>query len=418
MRRGIYNPTSDAVWLAAFAPTGAKTVLDVGIGTGGVSLCLLAHNPDAQIVGIDNSPEMLAECRKNIVLNDKTIELIEQDIFNWRTERTFDLVITNLAPNNPLENNIFSPIVQAIRNKTWYGEDLVPSRLQDLPAEEQYDESTDMISRWIGETFNISPYKVNYVLDQSTGVFGDIVLPMSTPEAESGDDSFLGNMIAPLKDMFITDSVMKNQNVSDFYDTMDELTKNANSMHATEEDILKSKYMNSVRTEISELYAKKREIQASDLSDEEKSAQVREIQQQIDEIAKNSLNSYSSIDYQSARDGEYANIGDRYFKLNDKGEWEKLDDDAVIKYKVTSAAGDAPYATDGTNHFRWYEPSEDASEDAEAGWRRVSKDELKRQNEVTKGLDISPEEYWGNKEEYDFAYEYPASRLHICITCS
>lgn len=95
MHRSFYNPTSDAVWLAAFAPKNVKTVLDVGIGTGGVSLCLLANNPSAQIVGIDNSPEMLAECRKNIVLNDKTIELIEDDIFKWRTERTFDLVITN-----------------------------------------------------------------------------------------------------------------------------------------------------------------------------------------------------------------------------------------------------------------------------------------------------------------------------------
>jgi tRNA1(Val) A37 N6-methylase TrmN6 len=95
MHRSFYNPTSDAVWLAAFAPTHAKTVLDVGIGTGGVSLCLLAHNSEAQITGIDNSPEMLDECRKNIVLNNRAIELIEEDIFKWKTERTFDLVITN-----------------------------------------------------------------------------------------------------------------------------------------------------------------------------------------------------------------------------------------------------------------------------------------------------------------------------------
>ena len=71
MHRSFYNPTSDAVWLAAFAPKGIKNVLDVGIGTGGVSLCLLANNPNAQIVGIDKSPEMLHECHKNILLNNK-----------------------------------------------------------------------------------------------------------------------------------------------------------------------------------------------------------------------------------------------------------------------------------------------------------------------------------------------------------
>ena len=95
MRRGHYNPTSDAVWLAAFAPNDAKTVLDVGIGSGGVSLCLLAHNPDAAITGIDTSDEMLDACRNNAELNGANIELINADINTWRTTRTFDLVITN-----------------------------------------------------------------------------------------------------------------------------------------------------------------------------------------------------------------------------------------------------------------------------------------------------------------------------------
>lgn len=95
MRHSHYNPTSDAVWLAAFAPTNAKTVLDVGIGTGGVSLCLLNHNPKAQITGIDVSDQMLNATQTNCELNNKNIELLSNDIYTWRTNRTFDLVITN-----------------------------------------------------------------------------------------------------------------------------------------------------------------------------------------------------------------------------------------------------------------------------------------------------------------------------------
>lgn len=95
MHRGIYNPTSDAVWLAAFAPTNARQVLDVGIGSGGVSLCLMAHNQTATVTGIDISPEMLSACEANAKLNDKIIELINADITTWRTNQTFDLVITN-----------------------------------------------------------------------------------------------------------------------------------------------------------------------------------------------------------------------------------------------------------------------------------------------------------------------------------
>lgn len=95
IHRGIYNPTSDAVWLAAFAPSGIKTALDVGIGTGGVSLCLHAHAPNIKITGLDTSNEMLTECKRNAELNNTDIELINADINAWRTTRTFDLVITN-----------------------------------------------------------------------------------------------------------------------------------------------------------------------------------------------------------------------------------------------------------------------------------------------------------------------------------
>ena len=290
---------------------------------------------------------------ENLVTGDDEVDL----------GRFSDLLVTNLAPNNPLDNNILSPIVDVAKNETWYGEDLVPERLQDLPAGEQYDETTSSISKWLGEKTNTSPYKWNYLLDQYGGVLGDTFLPMMTPEAESGNDSFAGNMIAPLKDMFTTDSVIKNQNVSDFYDKKDELTVNANSSKATDEDVLMSKYMSSVNAQLSDLYKQKREIQNSDLSDAEKYYLVRDIQQQINSIAKDSLDSYSEVDI----DGKYATVGDV--------------------------------------QFRWYEPGEDST--GEAGWKKLTEEQIEKQDEVTKGLGITPAEYWTDKGKYDFAYEYP-----------
>ena len=320
----------------------------------------------------------------------------------------------NAGPNNPLDNNVLSPISQVLQNKTWYGEDLVPTRLQDLPAAEQYDESTDSISKWLGEKageigIDISPVKVNYLLDQYSGVVGDTFLPMFTPEAESGDNSKLGNMIAPLKDMFTTDATMKNQNVSDFYDTMDKLATNAKSSKATDEDILKSKYINSVSAELSELYKKKREIQNSSYSDAVKYEMVRDIQQQIVDLTKEGMSNYQNISYEDdyREGGEYARIGDKVFKLDDKGVWSKLSDEQQAKYECTKAAGNSSYATDGTNHYRWYVPGEDASENAKPAWKKLSDDDLEKQTEVTSGLGISPEDYWGNKAEYDYAYKEP-----------
>ena len=318
--------------------------------------------------------------------------------------KTFlELAVSNLAPNNPLENNILSPIFQVANNETWYGEDLVPTRLQDLPASEQYDETTDSISRWLGETFNVSPYKANYLIDQYSGVIGDTFLPMLTPEAESGNN----DLLAPLRDMFTTDSVLKNQNVSDFYDLKDELAVIANGSNATDEDKLKAKYINSVSASLSELYQKKREIQNSGMSDEEKYAEVRDIQQQIVDLMKEGMSSYQDISYEDdyRAGGEYARVADRVYKLTEGGEWQKLSDEQLTKYEVTKAAGDASYASDGTNHYRWY--VKDGESQGE--WVKITDKQLEKQQEVTKALRVSPSDYWENKEEYDFAYDSPES---------
>lgn len=285
------------------------------------------------------------------------------------------LVVNNLAPNNPLENNLIAPIVQATTNKTWYGDDLVPTRLQDVPVAEQFDETTDSISKWLGEATNTSPYKWNYLLDQYTGGVGDMVLPYLTTEADGGG---LG---AAFRDKFVTDPVLKNQNVTDFYDKVDELTVNANSSKATDEDILMSKYMSYVSSEMGKLYQQKREIQNNiipegteydhlrelyknkTIPDDVKYAEVRAIQQQIDDLAREGLATYEDVDI----DNGYATIGDL--------------------------------------HYRWYEPGEDSN--AEPGWQKITDKQLKKQEEVTSALGIDGSEYWSNKEEYDFAYESP-----------
>lgn len=107
MHRSKYNPTSDAVWLAASVIGTPKTILDVGIGTGGVSLCLHHHLPDAQITGIDVSPEMLDACQKNAELNNFKITLLNQDILTWSPNTTFDLVVSNppYFTGTPAHNN-------------------------------------------------------------------------------------------------------------------------------------------------------------------------------------------------------------------------------------------------------------------------------------------------------------------------
>lgn len=269
------------------------------------------------------------------------------------------LVANNVAPTNPADNNILAPINQVRKNETWYGEDLVPTRLQDFPDAEQYDESTDTLSKWLGEKLDISPVKINYLIDQYSGAIGDVFLPMMTPEAESGNDSFGGELIAPIKDKFTADAIMDNQNISDFYDKSDELTKNANSSKATDEDKLKSKYFSSMQSQISALYKQKREIQNSNLKDSKKYKEVRQIQEEIIGLCKEAMENYSNVTI----DGNYATVGGVSYR-NDNGNWTKVNDDQMSK-----------------------------------------------QQEAMDKFGISGSEYWDNKDEYSYAVDNPEKYL-------
>ena len=282
--------------------------------------------------------------------------------------KTFlEVLANNLAPNNPISNNVVAPLVQAVTNKTWYGEDLVPQRLQDSPSAEQYDESTDTFSKAIGQALNISPMKVNYVLDQYTGLVGDMILPALTPEVTNESEKPIDYLIAPLKDKFTTDGVMNKQVITDFYNKSEELTKTANKPTATHEDVLKNKYLNSVKAEMNDLYKQKRDLQNSDLPNKEKYAQVRDVQRQISELAKEGMSNYEDVN-------------------------------------VYDAFGGTWYATVGDKDFRWYQQDDDP----EGSWKKLNEKQIARQNEVVRALGITPAEYWSNaKEEYDYAYDYP-----------
>ena len=227
----------------------------------------------------------------------------------------------NLAPNNPLDNNIISPIIQAVTNTSWYGEDIVPSRLQDKPAEEQYDESTDKFSKWLGEKLKVSPYKINYLLDQYGGGISDIVLPMLTPQAEN-------NM---MEDKFTTDAVMKSRYPGEFFEKSDEINISANSDKAKDLDKVKNKYMTNISKEMSKLYEEKRKIENSNVSDDIKKNQLKEVQKEINKLAKAGIEESDKVKV----DGNTAKAGDElYYKYH--GEWTKLDEDEKEKTKNIS----------------------------------------------------------------------------------
>ena len=238
----------------------------------------------------------------------RTVESMQGQEDSWTGFK--DTIINQVAPNNPLEDNILAPISQVKNNKTWYGTDLVSSRLQKELPKNQYDETTDELSKWLGSKLNISPKKINYLLDQYSGALGDILLPIITPQAKQ-------NVIA---DKFTTDSVLKNKNVSTFYETLEKQTQIANDSFATDEDEIQLKYLNSISRSMSDLYKEKRQIQMSNISNKEKTKKVREIQEQINKLAEEGLNNYKN----TTQGKSYSKVGNEEYYKNSSGEWTKL----------------------------------------------------------------------------------------------
>jgi trans-aconitate 2-methyltransferase len=74
-------------------PATARTAVDLGCGPGNSTETLLAFAPDARVVGIDNSADMIAAARKR--LPEVAFELAE--ISAWQATGPYDLILANAS---------------------------------------------------------------------------------------------------------------------------------------------------------------------------------------------------------------------------------------------------------------------------------------------------------------------------------
>lgn len=322
-------------------------------------------------------------------------------------EKAFEGYLKNasdqIGASNPLKENVFSPLIQAYgseNGEAWYGGDLVPTRLQNKPKAEQYDEGTDEFSKWLGEQLNISPYKLNYVIDQYSGGFGDLILPMITKEANSN-----GTLLAPLKDKFTVNSTDDNKYVGELYDLSEELTIKANGENATQEDKLKNKYLNSIKSQMSELYKEKREIQNSDFSKEAKYAQVQMIQNMINALAKEGLDFYTEIEVTD----NYANVGyyEDYYKTSE-GEWYSVNDDEIEDLDLMGMTAEEKNSYFGAKNKIYtikdkYGDSED--EDKYTAQKREIIDEIRNANLTDEAKSYLYDKYYASTDKLNVITE-------------
>lgn len=213
---------------------------------------------------------------------DRIGDKLKGEEIDWAD--TINTIGNQVAPANPLKTNIYSAINDTelfnpdSPGRTWYGGDIESQSMQNVAPGQRYDNSTDVLSKAVGGALNISPAKLNYLADQYTGVVGDVLLPLLTPQAER--DMFTK--------AFVVDSVESNEIGGDFYDTKRQITYDRNAGDTTA--AITSRYWNKVSNECSDINAKIREVQAStSLSDKEKRKQVRELKAHLNAVQQKAL---------------------------------------------------------------------------------------------------------------------------------
>ncbi len=72
-----------------------KEILDIGTGSGCIAISLAKNFPNAKVSALDISKEALEVARVNAKLNNVNIEFIHADIFEYNSEKKYDVIVSN-----------------------------------------------------------------------------------------------------------------------------------------------------------------------------------------------------------------------------------------------------------------------------------------------------------------------------------
>ncbi len=147
-----YDELQDAV-AKATAGVHAERVLELGVGTGETSKRVLELHPEAELVGIDESAEMVAAASRNVAA-DLRVSRLQEPL----PEGNFDLVVSALAVHHldgAGKADLFARVADRLRPRGRFvlGDVVVPEDPADVvtPIDGVYDQPStiDDQLRWL-----------------------------------------------------------------------------------------------------------------------------------------------------------------------------------------------------------------------------------------------------------------------------
>lgn len=137
----------------------------------------------------------------------------------------------------------FGTVLDLAKNETFTGAPIVPNGYQYRAAPEQYNEKTSALAIKLGSITGMSPFQIDYIIDDTTGFVGDVILNLTKQggttlkDAVGLKDTSKKSVLKgiPVPGVVLRDSVYSTDVVSNFYDTKEGYDERSNSYDAVGE---------------------------------------------------------------------------------------------------------------------------------------------------------------------------------------
>ena len=87
--------TEELVRLMLKEDLDGKNILDIGTGSGCIAISLAKNLPNAKVSALDISSDAIEVARENAKLNNVNIEFIHADIFKYKSDKRYDIIVSN-----------------------------------------------------------------------------------------------------------------------------------------------------------------------------------------------------------------------------------------------------------------------------------------------------------------------------------
>ena len=203
-------------------------------------------------------------------------------------------IAPNFLPSVPVKDGIITgTLYDILINEDYAGRKVIPAEFEnsDLPEYKKYDETCSVISVALGKLLNVSPFVIDYVIEDNMSDYGSMLIEATN--SVTGGPSLGDQLLDLYERVFIADSAYSSQTVSDYYDMLDEI---AEKEAIAKETMSKENYDNSLEKkvnaainnyfgdDIAELNKKVKETTDED--------EQRILKLQIRKIAENALDFY------------------------------------------------------------------------------------------------------------------------------